>query len=87
MLKTELEVAYKKLQKEQEDFKEKVIEGLKEVIDNTCSDSREHIETFCETVGIDYPMQTIRVEIPYGVEIGRIQDEDYDDVDFEEVLD
>ena len=79
MLKAELEMALKAKEQELENLKAKINEGLRKVLNNTCSDSHEHIETFCDILGIDFPTETVTIEIRYGSTISGIYDE-YDQI-------
>lgn len=55
MLKAELEMALKAKEQELENLKSKIDEGLRKVLNNTCTDSHKHIETFCDILGIAFP--------------------------------
>lgn len=82
MLKKELEMALKVKEQELENLKSKIDKGLRKVIDNTCWESHEHIETFCGILGIDFPKEKITVEIRYGSTISEIYDKGGDQIDF-----
>ncbi len=93
MLKKDLEAKVEKLEQEKEALlgrlkqkDEKVDRGLRKVIDETCSDSWEYIHMFCNESGYPFPKQKVVIETNYGVEVGGMTDQDYDDVDDFEVL-
>ena len=82
MLKAELEMVLKAKEQELENLKSKIDKGLRQVLINTCTASHEHIETFCDILGIDFPTEKVTVEIRYGSTISEIYDEDGDQIDF-----
>ena len=73
--------------REHRDKVEKLVdEALKAIIDITCTESTEHIETFCNHTGYNMPYEEITLQLPYGTEIGNIEDSNYEDVDFKVII-
>lgn len=83
MLKADLEKAYNREKREHQELKDNINDALKEILDNTCSEGRDHVRDFCDNIGIDMPTVKMVIEVPYGTEIENIRDDDYEDIDFE----
>lgn len=82
MTKAELVKENEDLKKKLKNLHEGVEEGIKEVLDNTCSESLEHIEAFCAIAGFSMPTTKMIIEVPYGTNIMEIQDDNFDVIDF-----
>lgn len=82
MLKAELEKRYEQLKESNKGFQEKIVEGLKKIIDDYCDEALDPIHEFCDEVGIDFPMITKTYEIPYGVEVTSMYDDNGNEVEF-----
>lgn len=80
-----LEEEIESLKNKHSNFLKKVDEGIKEVLDETCSDSHGHIERFCEIVGIDLPKKTVAIKIPYHEEIYTIENDNGYEIEYEVV--
>lgn len=88
MLKSQLEEELEKERKAHNEFKEKIVEGLKEVLENSCYEGYEKVKMFCDTVGIKVPTRKMLIEVPYGVnDIGSMTDGDWDDIEEFSVID
>lgn len=94
MLKSELEAEVKRLagviaerRKELRDYKEEVKNGLIEVLENNCDDAIDPVKDFCDTLGIPFPEQTIKIEVtvPYGQEIQNVEDGNYNSLKWDAI--
>lgn len=83
MTKTELQLENLKLKKELETFKDNFTKGIKEIIDNTCDESEEHVKSLCEIVGVEVPCTklVIHVNVPYGRDLDELElwDNEYEE--------
>lgn len=67
-------------------FKDQVKTAIINALENTCSDAAEYIEDFCSDIDMTLPTRTVTVEVelPYGREVGRVEDDDCNELAFME---
>jgi hypothetical protein len=70
-----LELALEESNKVFVNFKDKVDEGLKQVLTDNCREAFEPVEEFCRIVDIEMPTRVLKLEItlPYGEEFESIE--------------
>ena len=77
-LKERLQLALSK----EESFKEAINQALKTILEDNCSEAIQPIEEFCADIGVDFPTRQVVLEVPFGVELGDLEDSEYNDIDY-----
>jgi hypothetical protein len=82
MTKAQLETENKNLKKELAGFEKRLEDAIKKQLEDVCDEGRERIENFCTDLGLEVPKQILKIEIPYGLKIYEIYDDEQEEVSF-----